>query len=132
MCAASYLESFLNYGKSWLLEFEVKKTQALTVSRKRNPNKSPPLVMDGIPIAKSKTLKILGYMIDSKGLWSAHIEQIVKEVRQRLAAINRVKQYLKDDRVCIAYTAFVRSKLKYGNLIYWSAAEAHLAKLDRV
>ena len=64
MCAAllnSDLESPLNYGKSWLLEFEVNKTQALTVSRKRNPNKNPPLVMDGDPIAKSKTLKIHGY-----------------------------------------------------------------------
>ena len=135
MCAAllnSDLESLLNYGKSWLLEFEVKKTQALTVSRKRDPNKNPPLVMDGIPFAERKTLKILGYMFDSKGLWSTHIEQTVKEAHQRLGAINRVKQYLKDDGVCIAYKAFVRSKLEYGNLIYWGAAETHLAKLDCV
>ena len=68
------LESLLNYGKSCLLEFEVKKTQALTVSRKPDPDKNPPLVMDGTPIAERKTLKILGCMIDSKGLWSAHIE----------------------------------------------------------
>ena len=127
-----FLERLLNYGKSWLLEFEVKKTQALTVSRKRDPNNNPPLVMDGIPIAESKTLKILGYTFDCKGLWSAHIEQTVKEARQRLGAINRVKQYLRDEGVCIAYKAFVRSKLEYRNLIYWSAAETHLAKLDRV
>ena len=60
--------SLLNYGKSWLLELEVKKTQALRVSRKHDPNKNPPLVMDGIPITESKTLKILGYMFDNKGL----------------------------------------------------------------
>ena len=48
----SDLESLLNYGKSWLLEFEVNKTQALTVSRKHDSNKNPPLVMDGIPIAE--------------------------------------------------------------------------------
>ena len=109
--------------KSCLLEFEVKKTQALTVSRKPNPNKNPPLVMDGTPIAKRKTLKILGYMIDSKGLWSAHIEQTVKEACQKLGAINRVKQYLKDDEVYTAYKAFMRLKLEYSNLIYWSAAD---------
>ena len=74
--------------------------------------------MDGIPIAKRKTLKILGFTFDSKGLWSAHIEQTVKEARQRLGAINRVKHYLKDDGVCIAYKAFVHSKMEYGNLIY--------------
>ena len=67
MCVAplnSDLESPLN--KSWLLEFEVKKIQALTVSRKHDSNKNPPLVMDGIPIAESKTLKILGCTFDSK------------------------------------------------------------------
>ena len=76
----SDLESLLNYGKSWLLEFEVKKTKALTVSRKRDPNKKPPLVMDGIPITKRNTLKILGYTFDSIGLWSAHIENILNRL----------------------------------------------------
>ena len=99
----SDLEGLLNYGKSWLLEFEVKQTKALTVSRKRDPNKNPPLVMDGI----LKTLKILGYTFDSIGLWSAHIEQTVKAAHQRLGAINH---YLKDDGTCIAYKAFVHSK----------------------
>ena len=70
--------------------------------------------MDGTPIAKRKTLKILGYTFDSIGLWSAHIEQTVKEAHQRLGAINRVKQYLRDDGVCIASKAFMHSKLEYG------------------
>ena len=69
---------------------------------------------------------------NSKGLWSAHIEQTMKEARQRLGAINWVKQYLRDEGVCIAYKAFVCSKLEYENLIYSSATEIHLAKLDRV
>ena len=69
--------------------------------------------MDGIPITESKTLKILGYTFDCKVLWSAHIEQTVKEAHQRLGAINRVKHYLRDEGVCIAYKAFVRSKLEY-------------------
>ena len=84
--------------------------------------------MDGIPITESKTL---GHSFDSKGLWSAHIEQNVKDARQRQGAINWVKQYIKDDGVCIAYKAFVRSKLEYSK-IYWSVAEIHLAKVDCV
>ena len=38
-----------------------------------------------------------------------------------------------DDRAkMMAYKAFVRSKIEYGNLIYWGAAEGFLEKLDRV
>ena len=38
-----------------------------------------------------------------------------------------------DDRAkMMAYKAFVRSKIEYGNLIYWGAAEGYLEKLDRV
>ena len=32
----------------------------------------------------------------------------------------------------MAYKAFVRSKIEYGNLIYWGAAGGYLEKLDRV
>ena len=136
MCAAllnSDMESLLNYGKSWLLELEVKKTQALTVSRKHDPNKNPPLVMDGIPIAESKTLKILGYTFDSKGLcivctyWTgckrslpeARCYQSSQTVPQGWWGLHNIQ----------SLRAF---KLEYGNLIYWSAAETHLAKLDRI
>ena len=45
---------------------------------------------------------------------------------------NQVKQLLKDDGVYIECKAFVRSKLKYENFIYWSVAEIPLAKLDCV
>ena len=85
---------------------------------------SPTQLRPGEP---PKLWQELAYTFDSKGLWSAHIEQTVKEARQRLGAINRVKQYLRDDGVCIAYKAIMCSKLEYGNLIYWSAAETHLA-----
>ena len=38
-----------------------------------------------------------------------------------------------DDRAkMMAYKAFVRSKIEYGNLIYWGAAEGYLEKPDRV
>ena len=54
---------------------------------------SPTQLRPGEP---PKLWQELAYTFDSKGLWSAHIEQTVKEARQRLGAINRVKQYLRD------------------------------------
>ena len=128
----SDLERILNFGKKWLLEFEAKKTKAITISRKRDPDENPPLVMDGTTIAENETLEVLGFTIDSKGTWSAHVDRTVKEARQRLGAIRRVRGYLNDNGVCTAYKAFVRPKLEYGSLTYWSTAKTHLAKLDLV
>ena len=62
-CAAmlnSDLERILNFGKKWLLEFEVKKTKAITISRKRDPDENPPLVRDGTKIAENETLEVWG------------------------------------------------------------------------
>ena len=111
----SDLERILNFGKKWLLEFEAKKTKAITISRKRDPDENPPLVMDGT-IAENETLEVLGFKIDSKGTRSAHVDRAVKEARQRLGAIRQVKGYLNDNRVYTAYKTFVQPKLEYGSL----------------
>ena len=39
---------------------------------------------------------------------------------------------LDDKSIMRAYKAFVRSKIQYGSLAYWGAAESHLKKLDRI
>ena len=80
-------------------------------------------------IAENKTLEVLGFTLDNKGMWSAHVDRTVKEARQRLGAISRVSGHLNDNRV---YTAFVRPELEYGNLTYWSTAKTNLTKLDQV
>ena len=83
-------------------------------------------------IAVNETLEILGFILDNKGTWSAHVDRTVKEARQRLGAISRVRGCLNDNGVYTAYKAFVWPKLEYGSLIYWSRTKSHLAKLDQV
>ena len=64
--------------------------------------------------------------------WSKHCETIAKQARQRLGAIKRIQNYLDDQGIVTAYKAFVRSKIEYGNLVYWGAAESNLKKLDSI
>ena len=77
-------------------------------------------------------MNVLGYTLDRKGTWKPHIDRITTEARQRLGAIRRLRKYLDDNDTHTAYSAFIRPKLEYGNLVYWSAAETTLNKLDRV
>ena len=77
-----------------------------------------PLVMEGEVICKNETLDVLGFTLDSKGTWSPHVDRIATEARQRLGAIRRARRYRDDSGLHTAYTAFVRPKLEYGNLVY--------------
>ena len=47
-------------------------------------------------------------------------------------AIRRVAHLLDNQGIMMAYKAFVRSKIEYGNLVYWGAANTNLGMLDKV
>ena len=96
-CAAGLnadLQCLLSYGASWFLVFEPSKTQVLTVSNRRDPFSNPPVVINGTPVVESDSLKFLGYILDSKGLWSAHIDYVVAQSRKRVGALRWICDYL--------------------------------------
>ena len=72
------------------------------------------------------------YILDSRGLWSAHIDYVVAQSRKRVGALRRICDYLSPANLCTAYKAFVRPQIEYSHLLYWGATESHLARLDRI
>ena len=88
--------------------------------------------MGRITVKEKKKMEILGLTIDARGNWSRHIQAIASDARKRLGAIRRMSHMLDDKSIMRAYKAFVRSKIEYGSLAYWGAAESHLKKLDRI
>jgi len=85
-----------------------------------------------IPSHHWLTTPALGFIIDPKGNWSLHIQQTAADARKRLGAIRRVAHLLDNQGIMMAYKAFVRSKIEYGNLVYWGAANTNLGMLDKV
>ncbi|CAN0098921.1 unnamed protein product [Heterosigma akashiwo] len=128
------LERLHNWGDQWLLEFEATKSQSLLVSNKREESKAQhrPWSMGGFTVEEKEQLKALGFIIDPKGNWSLHVQQIAADARKRLGAIRRVAHLLDNQGIMMAYKAFVRSKIEYGNLVYWGAANTNLGMLDKV
>ena len=126
------LQRLYRFGKEWLLEFEVTKTQGLIISNKHDADVNPPLQMGGNIVEEGDTLKVLGFNSDQKGNWAKHCEKIAQEARKRLGAIKSIQPYIDDTGILKAYKAFVRSKLEYGNLVYWGASESHLKKMDAI
>ena len=87
--------------------------------------------MDGTKV-KEEVIKVLGLKVDNKGTWEKHINNAASEARMRMGALKRIQHYFNDKGLTTAYKAFVRSRLEYGNLVYWRSADTHLKKLDRV
>ena len=50
--------------------------------------------------------------------------------RQRLGAVYRVREYLGQSGLTIAFKSFVRPICEYGNIIFMGASATHLHKLD--
>ena len=79
-------------------------------------------------VEEKEQLEAQGFTIDPRGNWFPHTEAVAKKARKRLGAIRRIAHMLDDRAKMMAYKAFVRSKIKYGNLIYWGAAEGAISK----
>ena len=119
----------------WLVEFEATKSQSLLVSNKREESKAQhrPLSMGGFTVEEKEQLKALGFIIDPKGNWSLHVQQTAADARKRLGAIRRVAHLLDNQGIMMAYKAFVRSKIEYGNLVYWGGSKyTSLGMVDKV
>ena len=70
----------------------------------------------------------MGFAIDLQDKWSLHAKAVAKESQKRLGAIRRIAHMLDDRAKMMAYKAVVRSKIEYGNLIYWGARPRAILK----
>ena len=60
------------------------------------------------------------------------IDQLATRSRQRLGAVYRVREYLGQSGLTIAFKSFVRPICEYGNIIFMGASATHLHKLDLI
>lgn len=78
------------------------------------------------------SVKIVGYTFDCKLSWSEMVALKAKKARSRVGALRRLTKFLDRENLKLMYTSFIRPILEYGNIVYCSAAQSHLSKLDRV
>ena len=51
---------------------------------------------------EEEQLKALGFLVDSKGNWSHHVQEIAAEARKKLGAITRVAHLLDNQSIMMA------------------------------
>ena len=117
------------WGKRWHIEFEPAKSSTLCISLKRDLQDHPSLVMD---VKEAETISVLVFHFDCRLTWAAMIDKIVSCSRQRLGCPRNILVYLDSSTLKLAYKAFIRPMMEYGNVAIMGASATQLSKLDAI
>ena len=112
--------------------FEPSKMTMMVVSNRKVKFDPTGVVFEGTVVKQVDHTKIVGFTFDSKLTWSRMIDGLAKKGGARVAALRRMAPFLDSNNLKLIYTSFIRPVYQYGHTLYVSAADSHLAKLDRV
>ena len=80
----------------------------------------------------AETLSVLGFHFDRRLTWAAMIDMMVSRSRQRLGCLRRILDYLDSNTLQLAYKAFIRPMMEYGNVAIMGASATQLSRLDTI
>lgn len=134
--ATQILQGAINNLEIWAEHnghsFSAIKTKYMIFSR-RNQEYNLNLRLNGQRLEKVTTHKFLGLILDSKLTWKTHLKELkIKCLRQLnlLRVVSNKNQGVRRQTLIKLYKIFVLSVLNYGSIIYGSARERELKKLD--
>ena len=133
------LQQVLNNLSKWSSEngfkFSKTKTKCMHFCQSRKLHLDPELTLDGIQIEVVPELKFLGLLFDSKLSFIPHINYLSNKCHKALSRLRVVSSmdWGADRKVLLRlYRTLVRSKLDYGCIVYGSARQSYLRKLDSI
>jgi hypothetical protein len=135
--AVSSLSESIAKSKTWMdanhLKLNEGKTDALVVSSSARAKVNlPPLVINGVEVVPSSTVRNLGVILDSNLTMTAHISAVCRRAFFHLRRIARIKKFLSPAATAQLIHAFVASQLDYGNALLVGLPSAQLDRLQRV
>ena len=100
-----------------------------------NPHKLPALTLLGDPLEYKQNVKFLGLIFTSKLTWNLHLNHIITKAIKSLnilKVISRLPWGKDTDTLTHLATSIVRSKLTYGQEVYFSAPNYLLKKIESI
>jgi hypothetical protein len=120
-----------NWAKQWLVDFNPQKTVSLLVTKRQNPSHIN-MLMEDTPIIQLDMHKHLGVIINNKGTWTDHINNLLDSTLNKLNMLKSLKYILNRQSLEIMYKSFVRSSLEYADVIWDNLSIADKDKLEKV
>ena len=117
------------------LALSVEKTHMMVFSAGDPPRRLPSFFVDGVELQFKDRTKFLGVFFTSKLSWKFHIENSLTKAQKSLnllKIISRQNWGKETKSLSLLATALVRSKLTYGQEVYFSAPKYFLKKLQSI
>ena len=115
------LELIKQWANDWRMSFNhdpQKQAVELIFARKRIEINHPVVLFNDIPIKKVNEHKHLGFTLDSKLSFSAHIKSAISKTRKGIGLLKYLSKYLPRHTLDELYKLYVRPHLDYGDVIY--------------
>ena len=133
------LQQVLNNLSKWSREngfkFSKTKTKCMHFCQSRKLHLDPDLTLDEVQIEVVPEFKFLGLLFDSKLSFIPHINYLSNKCQKALNLLRVVSSmdWGADKKVLLRlYRSLIRSKLDYGCVVYGSARQSYLRKLDSI
>jgi len=119
------------WAESWLVKFNAKKTQLMTISRKINKDKNK-ICFLGETLKQENSIKLLGVHITNTLDWGYHVDKVAKRAGQHLGILRKAKKLLPSTALATLYKTRVRSAMEYCCPIWQNAPKFALQKMDAI
>ncbi|XP_071149550.1 uncharacterized protein [Mytilus edulis] len=128
----SDIETINNWSVQWLVNFNAKKTEAMTVSKKSVKPHHPPLYMNDDMISEVESHKHLGLIFHEDGSWHSHVNKIIEKITPRLNLFRALKFKLKRKYLQTIYLSFIRPLFEYTDIIWDNIPDYLSDKLENM
>ena len=128
----SDIETINNWSVQWLVNFNAKKTEAMTVSKKSVKPHHPPLYMNDDMISEVESHKHLGLIFHEDGSWHFHVNKIIEKITPRLNLFRALKFKLKRKYLQTIYFSFIRPLFEYTDIIWDNIPDYLSDKLENM
>ena len=125
------LNKLSNWEKLWLMEFNAKKCEILTVTKKASPLVTD-YILHGQVLQNVTSSKYLGVTITRDLRWNTHIDNISAKANKTLGFVKRNVRTRQTAIKTKAYQALVRPTLEYCTCVWDPHTQVAARKLESV
>ncbi len=131
----SDLQTITMWAHQWKMKFNpdlTKQTIEVVFSWKKKKPVHPPLVFNGIPVARKDSTKHLGMVLDEKLSFRKHIRESIAKAKVGIGVMKFLARHVNREILDMTYKLYVRPYLDYGDILFHNQSKDSMNLLEQV